>query len=926
MMKNVMDMFGFGWLASCEQARQNLEPRRLGVQLLTTVPFSRVLSGRRLRLLSCLGILMGVCAFATPSGAQEPEPPAATSGTQTVAPNAEKSDTGARTITPIEAGVPKELAEGLSIEALSKKDYLDYDEQTNTAYSKNRTRVSYMVGGQKMQLEADEMRIDLAQKKVKADGNVVLTRGSDGEVHAKSLTYDFVQKTGSASGMSGRYTDFRLTPYGDESVEGPAAQQLSESEAVFQKVEFTGCEFAVPHYYIRAREIVVFKDEKLMMRGATVYLRGVPVFYLPFYSKSLREGSPWFVRAGYNSRIGAYGRLGYAFRHELRKPSLNNDKKTETVSEGRLALFVDYLSKRGPGEGFDYEYNFLNDKHRGKLNVYSLSDSNRKVEGEDDMTRDYVGFQHRSEVAEGLVWTANVDWLNDAEIFDDVLDVFNDNDRNRVMERRARTALTLTREYYVARILFEVKDRVGRDRINNYASPSDNDRDFDEQPDKKISNRHDEGIPTDRWGTASMRAPQITMATTWLKMWNLPFYYYSDLNIFNNLDKGLNAVSSDDDAMVRGVDWYQAMMGRWRISKRTTLMARVGAGVGMAAREDDEFGYNFDATPDDPLTLEDREGGLTFVGPETFLVGRERYNLKDDVSDGFAYGDTMLRLQHRFSDALTFNLTHRFRETTEDSLGEWYASMGDRFVRDDLYNFRLREHNIDAVLRYYVARPRLQLALRSYRNLISGSELYANEPVSANVVSGSWSSADQRLSFSGSTGVYETQIFDPSDPLQYTDSALGWRAYTNYRPASGLWWARFGAQYYEQLDQSSGGNDNYDRYTEEDNETTIRTVLGGRVGPKWTSEVTSDWNSRISGFRKLRFGFSRDMHDALLVFSIGFRNNIYDSSSNDSSSNQMDFRVGIQPKSPTTASSMGMGGLKVINDTARTPEVSEPVF
>lgn len=921
MMTNVMDMFGFKWMTSCGRERPNLEPRRSGVQ---TVPFFRVLAGRRASFSSCLIGLLVVWGVVAQVRAQEPEPAAATSGTQVAVPETEKSK---GTITPIEAGVPKELAEGLSIEALNKKDYLDYDEQTNTAYSNNRTRVSYMVGGEKLQLEADKMRIDLAQKKVQAEGNVVLTRG-DGEVHAKSLTYDFTKKTGSASGMTGRYADFRLTPYGDEAVEGPAVQQLNESEAIFQKVEFTSCEFAVPHYYIRAREIVVFKGEKIVMSNATVYLRGVPVFWLPFFSKSLREGSPWFVRAGYNSRIGAYGRLGYAFRHELRKPSLNNDKKTETVSEGRLALFVDYLSKRGPGEGFDYEYNFLNDKHRGKLNVYSLSDSNRKVEGEDDMTRDYVGFLHRSEVAEGLVWTANVDWLNDAEIFDDVLDVFNDNERQRVMERRARTALTLTREYYVARILFEIKDRIGRDRISNYANPSDDDRDFDEQPDKKIEKRHDEGIPTDRWGTASLRAPQITMATTWIKMWNLPFYYYSDLNIFNNLDKGLNAVSSDDDSMVRGVDWYQALMGRWRIGKRTTLMARVGAGVGMAAREDDEFGYNFDATPDDPVTLEDREGGLTFVGPETFLVGRERYNLKKDVSDGFAYGDTMLRLQHRFSDALTFNLTHRFRETTEDSLGEWYASLGDRYVRDDLYNFRLREHNIDAVLRYYVARPRLQLALRSYRNLISANELYANEPVGANVVSGSWSSADQRLSFSGSTGVYETQIYDPSDPLQYTDSALGWRAYTNYRPTSGLWWARLGAQYYERLDQANDGNydHEYDRYTEDDNETTIRTVLGGRIGPKWTSEVTSDWNSRISGFRKLRFGFSRDMHDALLVFSIGFRNDIYDSSSNDSSTNQMDFRVGIQPKTPTTASNAGMGGLKVINDTARTPEVSEPVF
>jgi hypothetical protein len=233
----------------------------------------------------------------------------------------------------------------LSIESLDKKDYLDYDEAHGVAYSDNRTRVSYMVGGQKLQLEADHMRIYLMQKKVKAWGNVVLTRG-EGVVNAREIEYDFVKQTGVGVGVTGRYADFRLTPYGDETLEGPGFERLNETEAVFRKVEFTGCEFAVPHYMIRAREIVVLKDEKLMMRGATVYVRGVPVFYLPFYSKSLREGSPWFLRAGYKSRIGAYGRLGYVFRHEVSKPSLTNDEKMEKVNEGRLALFVDYLSKR----------------------------------------------------------------------------------------------------------------------------------------------------------------------------------------------------------------------------------------------------------------------------------------------------------------------------------------------------------------------------------------------------------------------------------------------------------------------------------------------------------------------------------------------------------------------------------------------------
>ena len=66
-------------------------------------------------------------------------------------------------------------------------------------------------------------------------------------------------------------------------------------------------------------------------------IRDVPVFYLPVYSKSLTGGSPWFMRAGVKSRLGAWARFGYKYKHSTLEPSLEDDEILEPRSEGDTA-------------------------------------------------------------------------------------------------------------------------------------------------------------------------------------------------------------------------------------------------------------------------------------------------------------------------------------------------------------------------------------------------------------------------------------------------------------------------------------------------------------------------------------------------------------------------------------------------------------
>ncbi|MBN1868245.1 LPS-assembly protein LptD [Candidatus Sumerlaeota bacterium] len=867
--------------------------------------------------------------------------------------------------------------------------YLHYDEENDLIHASRRARVTY----EGLVLEADSMVLDVRLKEIQAAGNVRMV-GNGADVSAEKMRYDLGAKEGEAYKAYGSYGEGRTLQeggtvyfrYGEKEKPGePTFRQLTEYESVMHGASLSSCDFTVPHYRISAREILLYPNDRVFMKGATLYIREIPVFYFPVYSKSLRESSPWMVRVGYKSSLGPYARVGYVFQHEKKEPSLESDKKFVTKSRGEAQIFADFLAKRGFGAGATYKYFFNEGAHEGQTEVYYLNDTDREVDEEteysvQEWTRDpatgdvipiyewadgtlhrdrefpgqepykrkkkYEGkendtgryqivVKHRSAITGHTRWIVNADWVSDPDLYYEVLDLFRDEARKRVMERRARTALTWAREQFVARLLFEVKDRIGRDRITDFSDPSDNDRDYDEQPELDIEDREERGIPMRRWGRATIRAPQIELSTAWLKLWGLPVYYHTDLNIFNNLDKGLNTVDQDDDAFVRGFDWYHALMWRWRLAERYTLLAKLGAGGGFASREQTDFNYFQGEDHLYPLILDNAEGGsfnraedagLEFIDPETFKIGEEEYKLSD-VSSGYGYADLMLRLNARFTDALTGDAIYRYRFATRDSLGDWYSQIGDKYVRSDLYNFRLREHNIEGVLRYQLAVPRLSVALRLFRNLVSNGDLYPQELISSYGLYGSWINAAETLNVSSGVSLDGRQIFHPSDKRAYVDSGLNYRVSAGYRPRSGLWWTRVGARYRQGLDKALGDSDR-DRFSEDDDRLTVSALLGGKIGPKWSGELETEWDSRASTLKTIGLTLNRDLHDALLMMLIRMEQDIYDNEDNGNNGSssfldQMDFRVAVQPKLPKDRLPRGVPGITTLEDRVKTPAIGE---
>ena len=295
----------------------------------------------------------------------------------------------------------------LRIKAL--EGFLDYDEEDQIVYGPGRTRVRY---GQFF-LEADRVILDARLREAQAEGNVILQTETD-TVYADSVRYNFDQGEGVAFNVSGSHQPvyFRATP--DHDPAKPQFQKVSRKETIFTDTEVTGCDFKVPHYYVKGREVILFDQDRIFFRGATLYVWGTPVFYLPFYSRSLVESSPWFLHLGYGSETGGRIRLGYAYKHITQEPSYEDDDTYVTRARGNARLYFDYLSKLGPGTGFDYEYNFEYGKHRGQLELYGLNDSDRQVVGPtapaagsdpdlfDESGRWRVGWKHRTAITPRL--------------------------------------------------------------------------------------------------------------------------------------------------------------------------------------------------------------------------------------------------------------------------------------------------------------------------------------------------------------------------------------------------------------------------------------------------------------------------------------------------------------------------------------------
>lgn len=812
---------------------------------------------------------------------------------------------------------------------IESDELLDYDAEKGIIYGKRRTRVYYG----KYYVEADILILDDKAKEVQASGNVILRSPLD-EVKADYVRYNFEKNLGYATGVYGRHRYlFYKSP---EKEEKPAFLRLGKEEVLLRNASITSCDFTIPHYRIRAKEFLVYTNERIFARSAFLYVWEVPVFYFPFYSRSLREHSPWSFVLGTSSRLGAYVKIGYDYWHYLYEPAISDEREMVRRSGGHLAAHIDYFSRRGIGYGFTYKYGFNFDRHRGEMLLYNLGDKDRKIEGERKYkNRWVVRILHRSEILKDLVFLLNVDEFSDPEVYWEFIGPFEKFGSERRPERRARASLTWRRDDYVARILVEIKDRISRDRVTNFSEPGDDDLDFDEDPYNLYGDDDNEGLPRKRFGRVTKRYPQITFSTRELKIEELPLYYNAELNIINNLDRGLNLISKEDDAFVRGADLYQRITHILRFNPRYTLLSKFGVGISYFQRED--YDYHYDLPPGTVFpTVFDN---MAYADENTFLMGKRRRSL-EDVERFTAYADAELRFNARFTDYLTGYLRYKFRESTDDSLGEFYESIGDRHIKSDLYNFRTKEHFIEARLNYFLAQPKLNLYLTAWQNLQGKSDIYANERLTLIGLGSQYKNQLETFIWDTFFSYERRQIFDPTHPDEFQQGTIYGNTTLSYIPKHQRWWTRLSASAYHILDEGPlertrgigwwvteyGRRREKSSFYEQDTFYTIEGILGGKIGPKYVLEGRVGYDSAYDGLKHFKLILKRDLHDFIASFLFSAHRSVFDYTDDEDRRGgkwEWDVRFALEFKAPFKRRPIGASTISTLVDTYKEVLIEE---
>ncbi len=231
-------------------------------------------------------------------------------------------------------------------------------------------------------LEADEVIIEERKKKISAQGNVVFME-KEKKITAESINYNTENKT--ADFVQGRLT---FAPW---YLSAKKMEKTGEKKFISSGSVLTTCELSSPHYFFKARKLDLILEDSISTRDVLLCIRGIPLFYLPFYYQSLKKRKMSIeIYPGYGEREGFY------LRNKIGYPVSKN-------TYGKI--YLDYLKKKGWGTGVEYNYNFA-DRSRGSFFGYRIKEKDTSLE------RWNMRYAHWSQLTQKLILTSNLNLLN----------------------------------------------------------------------------------------------------------------------------------------------------------------------------------------------------------------------------------------------------------------------------------------------------------------------------------------------------------------------------------------------------------------------------------------------------------------------------------------------------------------------------------
>jgi len=250
-------------------------------------------------------------------------------------------------------------------------------------------------------LEADKITVFTETRKAFAEGHVTLTQ--EGSVYkGESAEYDFKSKKGNVQKLS---AEIEKTYYGRASrVERVDADHFRLSDSSFTTC---CCSQEEPFYKVQAQTVDYYPGDKVVMRNALMYIKGIPVLFIPYFEQPFIN----FDRFPVHLAPGVRDEWGPFLLSKWRWSLID---RPDMKFKGNV--LADYRIKRGGGGGVEGFYSGEK-AGRGVVRGYYAKDEDAPEPANDDRSR--LQWRHQSKLSPDTTLTTEFTKLSDAQVTKD---------------------------------------------------------------------------------------------------------------------------------------------------------------------------------------------------------------------------------------------------------------------------------------------------------------------------------------------------------------------------------------------------------------------------------------------------------------------------------------------------------------------------
>lgn len=232
-------------------------------------------------------------------------------------------------------------------------------------------------------LQGDKLYADLATGEVVLEGNVFLQQEEQG-VRGEFLTFNLETGEGSFKRAS---AEVELTDAAGTIYLSGQLLTLADEKYTLSEGEFTTCDLEERHYRLVTKEVELYPDEKIVIRGVTYYEGKIPLFYWPYLVIPLDSDTNNFTLPifGFSEVEGYYMKNAFNYYHS---------------SKSHGQLYLDLFTRLGVGLGVRHNYD-LDSWGNGSIYLYGVptsSNPNHKAAFSHQVTKDKWAFSTNTEL------------------------------------------------------------------------------------------------------------------------------------------------------------------------------------------------------------------------------------------------------------------------------------------------------------------------------------------------------------------------------------------------------------------------------------------------------------------------------------------------------------------------------------------------